>query len=141
MNIQDLTFGIKDVIAIIGGVATVVSFYFALRSSSKESSDKIAALERAREDDRKEVDEKFLHAKNAKKANIMSIYEEIARNKEEFKEKEAQIYQKIEDIRAEQKDSHDKMSIKLDGLSTQISTISTNLAEITGYIRAIKEKK
>jgi predicted nucleic acid-binding Zn-ribbon protein len=70
----------------------------------------------------------------------MAIYEELNRNKEDFKEKEAQIYTKIEDIRKEQKDSHDKMSTKLDVLSTQMNLMSTNLAELTGYIRAKKEK-
>jgi hypothetical protein len=88
---------------------------------------------------KKEIDEKFLHAKNAKKANIMRIYEEINQNKMEFKEKEAQIYGKIEEIRKEQKDSHEKMSTKLDALSTQMNLVSTNLAELTGYIRAKKE--
>lgn len=151
MNIQDLTFGIKDVIAITAAVGAVWAFIYALKSQHDKSTARMNSLELAQDEFqgdtikdmnvlRRETNEKFLHAKNAKKANIMAIYEELNRNKEDFKEKEAQIYTKIEDIRKEQKDSHDKMSTKLDVLSTQMNLMSTNLAELTGYIRAKKEK-
>ena len=151
MNIQDLTFGIKDVIAIAAGIGAVWAFIYALKSQHDKGATRMNILELAQDEFQrdtikdmatltKETDEKFLHAKNAKKANIMAIYEELNRNKEDFKEKEAQIYTKIEDIRKEQKDSHDKMSTKLDVLSTQMNLMSTNLAELTGYIRAKKEK-
>lgn len=151
MNIQDLTFGIKDVIAIAAAVGAVWAFIYALKSQHDKSTARMNSLELAQDEFqgdtikdmnvlRRETNEKFLHAKNAKKANIMAIYEELNRNKEDFKEKEAQIYTKIEDIRKEQKDSHDKMSTKLDVLSTQMNLMSTNLAELTGYIRAKKEK-
>ena len=150
MNVQDLTFGIKDVVAIIVGLGALWGFVYALKSQHDKSTTRMNSLELAQEnheaDTRKDIadikrdtEEKFLHAKNAKKANIMAIYDELNRNREEFKEKEAQIYTKIEDIRKEQKDSHDKMSTKLDVLSTQMNAMSSNLAELTGYIRAKKE--
>jgi hypothetical protein len=151
MNIQDLTFGIKDVVAIAAGIGAVWAFIYAMKSQYEKTATRMNTLELAQDnhenDTRKEIadirrdtDEKFLHAKNAKKANIMAIYEELNKSKAEFKEKELQIYTKIEDIRKEQKDSHEKMSNKLDTLSTQINLISTNLAEIAGYIRAKREE-
>lgn len=152
MDVTHITFGIKDVVAIVSGVITVVSFVFAIKHNNEKTQTRLEGAEKKIDDTdkyhqrelldfRKEVDEKFLHAKNAKKANIMAIYEEINRNREDFKEKEGQIYSKIEDIRAEQKVSHDKMSTKLDALATQMSTMNSNLAELTGYIRAKKEDK
>lgn len=151
MNIQELTFGIKDIVAIATGIGAVWAFVYAMKSQYEKTATRMNTLELAQDnhetDTRKEIadlkrdtDEKFLHAKNAKKANIMAIYEELHQNKAEFKEKELQIYGKIEDIRKEQKDSHEKMSNKLDTLSTQINLISTNLAEIAGYIRAKREE-
>lgn len=151
MNIQELTFGIKDIVAIAAGIGAVWAFVYAMKSQHEKTTTRMNTLELAQDnhendtrkeiaDLRKDTDEKFLHAKNAKKANIMAIYDEIHKNKVEFKEKELQIYGKIEDIRKEQKDSHEKMSNKLDTLSTQINLISTNLAEIAGYIRAKREE-
>lgn len=141
MDVTSITFGIKDVVAIVGAVISVVSFIFAMKHSNDKNNSRLDALNEKLDDTKKDMDEKFLHAKNAKKANIMSIYEEIARNREDFKEKELQIYAKIEDIREEQKASHEKMSGKLDTLSTTIANMNTNLAELTGYIRAKKEDK
>jgi len=150
MSINDLTFGIKDVVAIITAVLAGAAFVYAMKHQADRNKTRMNSLELAQDElqsdvtkdiatIKKETDEKFLHAKNAKKANIMAIYDEINQNKAEFKEKETQIYGKIEDIRKEQKDSHEKMSNKLDTLSTQMNLISTNLAELTGYIRAKRE--
>lgn len=152
MGIADLTFGIKDVVAIIVAVASGLGFIYAMKLQSDKNKTRMGNLELAQDELQSDVtkdistlkegiEEKFLHAKNAKKANIMRIYEEINQSKAEFKEKEAQIYNRIEDIRKEQKDSHEKMSNKLDNLSTQMNLVSTNLAELTGYIRAKKENE
>jgi carbonic anhydrase len=151
MNIEDLTFGIKDVVAIIVAIISGAGFVYAIKNQADKNKTRMNSLDLAQDElqsdtekslvtMKTDMDEKFLHAKNAKKANIMAIYEEINRNREEFKEKETQIYIKIEDSRKEQKDSHEKMSVKLDTLGTQMNLISTNLAELTGYIRAKKEE-
>lgn len=152
MGITDLTFGIKDVVAIVVAVASGLGFIYAMKNQGDKNKTRMRNMELAQDELQSDVtkdigtmkaniEEKFLHAKNAKKANIMRIYEEINQGKAEFKEKEAQIYNRIEDIRKEQKDSHEKMSNKLDNLSTQMNLVSTNLAELTGYIRAKKENE
>jgi hypothetical protein len=141
MDITSVTFGIKDVVAIVTGVGSLVGIYFALKRSAEKAIEKNDEQDGKIQALKQEMEEKFLHAKNAKKANIMAIYEEINRNREEFKEKETLIYSRIDDIREEQKASHEKMGLKLDALATQMSNMSSNLAELTGYIRAKKEEK
>jgi len=117
MNVQDLTFGLKDVIWIVTGIVAGIGIIYA----QKAVLDKI----RIRMD--------VLEANNSINA------QDILDCRNEFKEKETEIYSKMEDIRTEQKASHDKMSAKLDTLSAQLATVNMNLAELTGYMRGKKE--
>ena len=132
MDITTITFGIKDVVAIIGGVLALSGFIYAMKRQSDKTDSRLTTLEINHEADIKNTEERFLHARNAKKANIMKIYEDMNKVEENLKEE-------ITEIKSEQKTAHDKMSTKLDTLSNQMSTMNINLAELTGYIKAKKE--
>ena len=141
MDIASITFGVKDVVAIIMATASGVGFIWAMRSSDKENKDANLDTQKELEAFKRDVLEKFVHAKNAKKANIEMIFHEINKNKEEIEKKEAQIYTRISEVKTEQKDAHDKLSSKMDTISTQMSQVNTSLAELTGYIKATKKDK
>lgn len=140
MNITDITFGLKDVIAIIIGTATGVGVIWAMRSADGDNKKANAQTQLELDTFKKDVLEKFVHAKNAKKANIEMIFEEINKNKVDVEKKEVQIYTRITEIRTEQKEAHDKLSIKMDVISTQMGQVNTNLAELTGFIKASTKK-
>lgn len=53
--------------------------------------------------------------------------------------KETIIYKRMSEIKDEQKSDHEKLSVKIDTLNQHMNTISTSLAELTGYIKAKKE--
>src|SRR5437868_4016593 len=139
MDITSLTFGLKDVIAIVAGAVTGVGVVWAMRSADKENKDANAHTQLQLEEFKKDVLEKLVHAKNAKKANIEMIFEEINKNKMDVEKKEVQIYTRITEIRTEQKEAHDKLSVKMDTISTQMGQVNTSLAELTGYIKATKK--
>jgi len=141
MDAATLTFGIKDVVAIIVGVISMASFIWALKSSNEKN--KALATQALVEvaELQKTTDEKFLHAKNSKKANIQFLMDEIADAKAEVEKKESSIYSKITEIRTEQKEGHDKLSSQILVMSTQLNTIGNGVAELTGYMRAQKEQK
>lgn len=141
MDAATLTFGIKDVVAIILGVISIASFIWALKNSNEKNKalatqalSEIAELQ-------KTTDEKFLHAKNSKKATIQFLMDEIADAKADVEKKETAIYSKITEIRTEQKEGHDKLSNQILVMSTQLNTIGNGVAELTGYMRAQKEAK
>jgi chaperonin cofactor prefoldin len=54
--------------------------------------------------------------------------------------KETIIYKRMSEIKDEQKSDHEKLSVKIDTLNQHMNTISTSLAELTGYIKAKKEE-
>jgi chaperonin cofactor prefoldin len=53
--------------------------------------------------------------------------------------KETIIYKRMSEIKDEQKADHEKLSVKIDTLNQHMNTISTSLAELTGYIKAKKQ--
>jgi len=145
MDVTSLTFGIKDVVAIVAAVISIVSFIFAMKHSNEKNKTRLLTAENKIQEHvaankealtifKTEVEEKFMHARNSKKANVMRIYEDLTKVEESFQDE-------IKEIKSEQKTAHDKMSTKLDTLSTQMSTMNSSLAELTGYIRAKKEDK
>jgi hypothetical protein len=141
MDAATLTFGIKDVVAIIVGVISIASFIWALKNSNEKNHaianqalNEVDALE-------KSMDEKILHEKNSKKANIQFLMDEIAQVKAEVEKKETIIYNKITEIRTEQKEGHDKLSSQILLMTAQLNTIGNNVSELTGYTRAQKETK
>jgi len=141
MDAATLTFGIKDVVAIVLGVITILGFLYALKNSNEKNKALAEQALLAVADLQKTSDEKFLHAKNSKKANIQFIMDEIAQVKTDVEKKETSIYNKITEIRTEQKEGHDKLSAQITTMSTQLTLISNNMSELTGYIKAKKEEK
>lgn len=138
MDITQLTFGIKDVVAIIVGVISIFSFINAIKKASNKAEDSSAALKKVLEDHIKSTDEKFLHTRNSKKANIEIIMSHIKTNKEEVEKKESQIYSRIHEMKEEQKDAHQKLETKIDTLVSMQQSMNTNLAELTGFLKATK---
>jgi len=139
MDIQEITFGIKDMVGIVAVAGGATGLYYAVVSKIKDVKIRMNTLEARQMNSDSMTNEKFLHAKNAKKANITAIYQDMDKIKSEVKEKEEKIYDHIDVIREEQKGSHEKMNTKLDTLSGQMAVMNANLAELTGYIRAKKE--
>ena len=139
MNASELTFGIKDVVAIIIGVIGIAGFLYALRRASDSAKDSASSLKSELDQFKKDVDEKFLHAKNAKKANIQMVMEALDKTKEEVEKKEAQLYTRMEEIRKDQKDGQEKLWVKLDSVEKMQHSMSTALAELTGFLKASKK--
>lgn len=135
MNAADITFNIKDVIAIVVAVISILGFLYALKRTSEKSAEETAALKKDLDEYKKAVEEKFLHAKNSKKANIQMIMDTIKSIKEDVEKKENQIYTRMNEIREEQKTAHDKLSDKIDNLVVMQQSMNTSLAELTGFLK------
>lgn len=136
MNANDLTFGIKDVVGIVLAIISILGFLYALKRSAEKAQEAQTALKKEFDDYRKSVEEKFLHAKNSKKANIQMIMDTIKTNKEEVEKKENQIYARLNEVREEQKLAHDKLSDKIDNVVTMQQTLNNSVAELTGFLKA-----
>jgi uncharacterized protein HemX len=136
MNAASLTFGIKDVVAIVLAVISILGFLYALKNAAKKAQDSNDATRKDFEDYKKATEEKFLHAKNSKKANIQTIMDTIKQNKEEVEKKENQIYSRITEIREEQRTAHEKLAVKIDNVVDMQHTMNTSLAELTGFLKA-----
>ena len=141
MNATELTFGTKEVVEIVIGILGIAGFLYAMKRASEKTKDKLNVIEKDLEDLKKDTNEKFLHAKNAKKANIQTIMDSIQKQKEEVDKKEQQIYTRITEIRQEQQDAHEKLWVKLDGVEKMQFTMNTTLAELTGYMKAKAQEK
>jgi gas vesicle protein len=129
MNASELIFGIKDVVAIIIGLGSIVSFIYVIKSSSEKANIKISEVNDELDDFKKVVNEKFLNYKNTKKATVEYIMDTVEK-------KENLIYSKITEIKSEQEVAHNKLWNKLDTVEKMQQNISNNLAELTGYLKA-----
>jgi hypothetical protein len=129
MNASELIFGIKDVVAIIIGLGSIVSFVYVIKSSSEKANFKISEVNDELDEFKKVVNEKFLHSKNTKKATVEYIMDTVEK-------KENLIYSKITEIKSEQEVAHNKLWNKLDTVEKMQQNISNNLAELTGYLKA-----
>jgi len=121
MEITSLTFNIKDVITIVVGIGSFLGFYYALKREVEKVSIKVDSLEEKQEKDHQ------------------SVTEAMKEHKDESSKKEELVYKRINEIRDEVKDAHGKLEVKIDGIVGSISTMNTNLSELTGYIKAKKE--
>ena len=139
MNATELTFGIREVIEIALGLIAILAFIYAMKRAAEKNTDKILVVEQTLKEFKEEVEEKFFHTKNAKKANIQIIMDTINKNKEEVDKKEQQIYSRINEIRQEQQDAHEKLWIKLDGVEKMQFAMNTTLSELSGYLKAKSE--
>lgn len=141
MNATEITFGIREVIEIIIGLTAIIAFIYAMKRADEKNTDKITVIDEDLKTLKKDIDEKFLHSKNAKKANIQAIMDTIDKNKNEVEKKEEQIYTKITELRKEQQDAHEKLWIKLDGVEKMQFAMNTALSELTGYLKAKSEPR
>ncbi len=120
---MDLTFGVRDVITIIFGAISIAGFYYALKRSIEKLSAEFKMLENKQKEDH---------------SNVMTAMKE---HKEDLDKRETKIYDQIDNIRSEQKDAHIKLEGKMDSISTEVNKISSNLSELTGYLKAKKESE
>lgn len=141
MNATELTFGTKEVVEIVIGILSIAGFLYAMKRAAEKTKDKLDVIENDLQDLKKDTEERFLHARNAKKANIQTVMESIQKQKEEVEKKEQQIYSRISEIRQEQQDAHEKLWVKLDGVEKMQFSMNTTLAELTGYIKAKTQDK
>jgi hypothetical protein len=141
MNATELTFGTKEVVEIVIGILGIAGFLYAMKRAAEKTKDKLDVIENDLQDLKKDTEERFLHARNAKKANIQTVMESIQKQKEEVDKKEQQIYSRISEIRQEQQDAHEKLWVKLDGVEKMQFSMNTTLAELTGYIKAKTQDK
>jgi hypothetical protein len=139
MDATEITFGIKDVTAIIVGVISVLGFLYALKRNADKATEDAVTIKKDLEDFKASTNEKFIHGKNSKKANIQYIMDAMQKNKDEVEKKESQIYTRISELKKEQQDAHEKLWLKLDNVETMQRDMSTSLAQLTGYLKAKKE--
>lgn len=139
MDATEITFGAKDVAAIIVGVISILGFLYALKRNADTATENAAVIKKDLEDFKASTNEKFIHGKNSKKANIQYIMDAMQKNKDEVEKKESQIYTRISEIRKEQQDAHEKLWLKLDTVETMQRDMSNSLAQLTGYLKAKKE--
>jgi hypothetical protein len=131
MNANDITFGIKDVAAIVTAVVSILGFLYALKRTAEKANEDNLNLKKNIEDFKATTSEKFLHSKNSKKATVQYIMETMDK-------KEISIYNKITEIKNEQDVAHNKLWNKLDSVEKMQHDISHSLAELTGYLKAKK---
>jgi gas vesicle protein len=139
MDATEITFGAKDVAAIIVAVISILGFLYALKRNADKATENAAVIKKDLEDFKASTNEKFIHGKNSKKANIQYIMDSIQKSKDEVDKKETQIYTRISELKQEQQDAHEKLWVKLDTVETMQRAMSTSLAELTGYLKAKKE--
>ena len=139
MDATEITFGAKDVAAIIVAVISILGFLYALKRNADKATENAATIKKDLEDFKASTNEKFIHGKNSKKANIQYIMDAMQKNKDEVEKKESQIYTRISEIRKEQQDAHEKLWLKLDTVETMQRDMSNSLAQLTGYLKAKKE--
>ncbi len=131
MNANDITFGIKDVAAIVTAVVSILGFLYALKRTADKANEDNLNLKKNMSDFENTTNEKFLHSKNTKKATVQHIMDTIDK-------KENLIYSKITEIKSDQEIAHNKLWTKLDSVEKMQHTISNELAQLNGYLKAKK---
>jgi alpha-D-ribose 1-methylphosphonate 5-triphosphate synthase subunit PhnG len=139
MDATEITFGAKDVAAIIVALTSILGFLYALKRNGDKATENAALIKKDLEDFKASTNEKFIHGKNSKKANIQYIMDAMQKNKDEVDRKESQIYTRISELKQEQQDAHEKLWVKLDTVENMQRAMSTSLAELTGYLKAKRE--
>jgi len=131
MNANEITFGIKDVAAIVTAVISILGFLYALKRTADKANEDNLNLKKNMSDFENSTNEKFLHSKNTKKATVQHIMDTIDK-------KENLIYTKITEIKNDQEVAHNKLWTKLDSVEKMQHTISNELAQLNGYLKAKK---
>ena len=135
MNIEQLTFGIKDVLMIISAVISIISFIFAIRKTADNAKDKIDGVDKARQEDKLALT-KLITEETAEreKANDL-IVQLIQEHKKEAEKRENFIYERINDVREEHRDAYREIARKMDSMAVAMTTLSSKVSELTGYIK------
>ena len=131
MNANEITFGIKDVAGIVTAVVSILGFLYALKRTADKANDDNLNLKKNMTDFENSTNEKFLHSKNTKKATVQYIMDTMDK-------KENLIYSKITEIKNDQEIAHNKLWTKLDTVEKMQHTISNELAQLNGYLKAKK---
>ena len=140
MNIEQLTFGIKDVFIIISAVLSIVGFIFAIRKTAENAKDKIDALDKVRKTDKAELAQKINTETKDRESDYLKIAELIQDHKRETEKREKLIYDRISDVREEHRDTNEKLSVKMDSMAIMMNNLSSKISELTGYIKGKTDK-
>jgi hypothetical protein len=103
----------RDIITIIGGAVSLTGLYYALKRDVVKVSTALSKVE------------------SYHKREVTMLGDSIKETKEEFNTK-------LNVMKEEQNKAIDKLEKKIDVIAAQNLTISTNLAELAGFIRGTK---
>jgi hypothetical protein len=103
----------RDIITIIGGAVSLTGLYYALKRDVVKVSSALGKVE------------------SYHKREVTMLSDSIKETKEEFNTK-------LNVMKEEQNKAIDKLEKKIDVIAAQNLTISTNLAELAGFIRGTK---
>jgi len=103
----------RDIITIIGGAVSLTGLYYALKRDVVKVSSALGKVE------------------SYHKREVTMLSESIKETKDEFNTK-------LNVMKDEQNKAIDKLEKKIDVIAAQNLTISTNLAELAGFIRGNK---
>ena len=150
-NPTDWQFGFTQVIEIVMVAVSAAGTYWALKRNNEKnrekienveqrSREKIKALEETIDAMEKAANEKFIHARNSKKANVQMLEDKIRRVEDMVEKKETKIYMTLDDVRKEQKEAHGQIAGKMDTVLTQLGSLATTIGRMEGYFQAKNEK-
>jgi len=103
----------RDLITIIGGAVSLTGLYYALKRDVVKVSSALGKVE------------------SYHKREVTMLADSIKETKDEFNTK-------LNTMKEEQNKAIDKLEAKIDVIASQNMTISTNLAELAGFIRGNK---
>ena len=103
----------RDIITIIGGAVSLTGLYYALKRDVVKVSSALGKVE------------------SYHQREVTMLSESIKETKDEFNTK-------LNVMKEEQNKAIDKLEKKIDVIAAQNLTISTNLAELAGFIRGTK---
>lgn len=103
----------RDIITIIGGAVSLTGLYYALKRDVVKVSSALGKVE------------------SYHKREVTMLSDSIKETKDEFNTK-------LNVMKDEQNKAIDKLEKKIDVIAAQNLTISTNLAELAGFIRGTK---
>ncbi len=114
-------FETRDVITIVVGVASLSGLYYTL----KRSVDRLST--------------NFTNMQDNHSRDMAALNQSLKETKDDFSKKEQNIYSRIGELREEQKSASERLDVKIDTISSHITSMNASLAELTGYIKAKKD--
>ena len=106
-----MVFEFRDIITIVVGTGSLVGTYYALKRSVDRLSTSVKSMD-------------TFH-----KREIALINDSLQSTKTDF-------HNRLNEMKDEHGRAIEKLEAKIDNITTQTATISANLAELTGYIKA-----